>query len=97
MDNMQSTMIINACGDREWFLNHQLHRTDGPACEWANGSKFWYIDGLLHRTDGPAIEYSTGGRSWWWLHGQKYTFDKWLDLNTDLAHEQKVMMKLQYG
>lgn len=38
-----------------YYNNNQLHRADGPAVEWDNGSKHWYFHGLLHRTDGPAI------------------------------------------
>ena len=34
----------------------QLHRIDGPAVEYADGSKSWYINGKFHRIDGPAIE-----------------------------------------
>ena len=43
----------------------QLHRTDGPAIEYDNGTKEWYINGKLHRTDGPAIEYDNGSKEWW--------------------------------
>ena len=29
-----------------WYnLEGQLHREDGPACEYANGIKEWYING----------------------------------------------------
>jgi len=31
-----------------------LHREDGPAVEWYNGSKEWYKNAKLHREDGPA-------------------------------------------
>jgi hypothetical protein len=42
---------------QRWFLNGKLHREDGPAVEWTNGSKSWYLNGNLHREDGPAIEW----------------------------------------
>ena len=32
-------------GDKEWFVNGKLHRLDGPAVEFADGTKVWYIDG----------------------------------------------------
>jgi hypothetical protein len=32
-------------GTKYWFLYGNLHREDGPACEYANGDKRWYIDG----------------------------------------------------
>ena len=28
-----------------WLLNGKLHREDGPAIEYANGTKEWYVDG----------------------------------------------------
>jgi len=37
-----------------------IHREDGPAEEWADGTKEWYIDGKRHREDGPALEYISG-------------------------------------
>ena len=42
-----------------------LHRLDGPAVEWADGSKAWWVDGKRHRLDGPAYEYADGHKSWW--------------------------------
>ena len=32
-------------GDKFWYLNDELHREDGPAIEWADGSKSWYLNG----------------------------------------------------
>ena len=63
---------ISANGTKRWWLNGQLHRTDGPAEEWASGNKFWYLNGLSHRTDGPAAEYVSGTK-YWYLNGQKLT------------------------
>jgi hypothetical protein len=42
----------------------KIHRTDGPAVEWEDGSKSWLVDGNLHRTDGPAIEEANGTKGW---------------------------------
>ena len=42
-----------------------LHRENGPAIEWCNGTKGWYHNGLLHRADGPAIECANGHKEWW--------------------------------
>ena len=61
-------------GIKHWYLNDQLHRTDGPAVEWADGSKFWYLNDQLHREDGPAIEWADGGK-FWWLNGQLHRTD----------------------
>jgi len=42
----------------------QLHRLDGPAIEWADGSKSWYDEGKFHRLDGPAFEDADGTKEW---------------------------------
>ena len=52
-------------GTSMWYLNSELHRTDGPAVIYANGTCEWCLNGKRHRTDGPAIEYPDGSRSWW--------------------------------
>lgn len=41
-----------------------LHREDGPAVEYADGSQSWYLYGELHRTDGPALVYANGDKKW---------------------------------
>ena len=30
---------------KEWRLNGEYHRTDGPAIEYSDGSKFWCLNG----------------------------------------------------
>ena len=55
-----------------WRLNGKLHRTDGPAMEYADGYKAWYLNDQLHRTDGPAIERADGSK-WWYLSGEELT------------------------
>jgi len=42
-----------------------LHRLDGPAIEYSNGTKCWYQHDKLHRLDGPAIEYHNGTKRWY--------------------------------
>jgi hypothetical protein len=54
-----------------------LHREDGPAVEWNDGSKYWRINGKTHREDGPAIEWSDGSKSWY-LNGEKLTEQEFL-------------------
>ena len=49
-----------------------LHRDDGPAIVYSNGSKGWLKNGNLHREDGPACEHSDGTK-YWYLNGNKYT------------------------
>jgi len=50
---------------RLWWLNGILHRDDGPACEWADGSRWWYRNGLRHRQGGPACEEADGRKEWY--------------------------------
>jgi hypothetical protein len=38
-------LTINYLGDKCWYLHGNLHREDGPAIEYANGTKYWYLDG----------------------------------------------------
>jgi hypothetical protein len=61
-------------GNRFWYLNDILHRTDGPAIEYADGHKAWYLNGKLHREDGPAREYSNGTKVWC-VNGQLHRED----------------------
>ena len=63
-----------ANGDKEWYLNGELHRTDGPAVENVNGDKEWWINGRRHRTDGPAREWSDESKEWY-LNGKKHRTD----------------------
>jgi hypothetical protein len=81
---------------KSWYLNGRLHRTDGPAIERADGDKIWYLNGQLHRTDGPAVEY-TDGTKVWFLNGREYSFDQWLEANTKLSDQQRVMFKLEWA
>ena len=63
-------MITLSNGTRKWYLNGQLHRTDGPAREYPDGTCAWYINGRLHRTTGPAVEYADGDCEWY-INGQQ--------------------------
>ena len=45
-----------------YWLNHTLHRLDGPAVEYEDGGYQYYRHGKLHRLDGPAI-YSGGSEN----------------------------------
>jgi len=61
-------------GHKEWYLNGQRHREDGPAIESADGYKSWYLNGKLHREDGAACEFADGYKSWY-LNGQRHRED----------------------
>jgi hypothetical protein len=63
-----------ADGTKEWWLNGEIHRVDGPAWEYADGRKEWWLNGKYHREDGPAIEYADGSKAWW-LNGKRHRVD----------------------
>ena len=75
-DELRYHIEVNTYGTR-WYRNAmgQLHRDDGPAVEWSNGTKSWYQNGLRHRTDGPAIEYSDSGKVWF-INGEELSEDE---------------------
>ncbi len=62
--------------DRIEYYNDkgELHREDGPAIEYNNGTKHWYINNQLHRIDGPAIEHSDGSK-YWFKNGKRHRED----------------------
>jgi len=42
-----STMTVDSAGDKVWKNSDgELHRLDGPAVEFADGSKEWWVDGV---------------------------------------------------
>ena len=48
-----------------WYLNEKLHRVDGPAIEFADGTKDWWLNGYRHREDGPSLEDADGTKAWY--------------------------------
>jgi len=60
---------IDMYGDKYWYRDGVMHRDDGPAIEFANGSKVWRVHGKLHREDGPAIIYFN--EEYWFYYGKK--------------------------
>jgi hypothetical protein len=52
----------------------ELHREDGPAKEFADGSKEWWLNDKRHRIDGPAIEWTDGTKAWF-INGQYHRED----------------------
>lgn len=64
-----------------WYYDGKLHRENGPAIEWNDGTQIWFNHGRKHRLDGPAnISSITGIR--WYIEGIEYTkqeFYKYLE------------------
>ena len=69
----QPEMKVDSDETKRWFLNGKLHREDGPAVEWPNGTKFWYLNNKWHREDGPAVERSNGTKRWF-LNNKEVTW-----------------------
>lgn len=64
-DKEQLTVKMGHFGVKRWYKGDQLHREDGPAVEYPNGTKQYWINGRLHREDGPAVEYADGTQEYW--------------------------------
>jgi len=54
--------------------NGRLHREDGPAIEYDDGSEEWFLNGKYHRENGPAIIYIGSYKSWC-NHGKYHRLD----------------------
>lgn len=69
-------MYTNSIHDRMCYFKDEkctmLHREDGPAVEWKDGSEEWYINDVLHREDGPAVIDLLHNRTVFFLKGIKY-------------------------
>jgi hypothetical protein len=60
-------------GIKQWYLNGERHRENGPAIEYENGIKVWYLNGEIHREDGPATEAPAFDHKEWYLNGVQLT------------------------
>ena len=68
---------INTRGTKQYYSDKKmtvLHREDGPAVEYSDGSKLWYINGERHCEDGPAIEDADGTKAWY-INGELHRED----------------------
>ena len=75
MDRPESIMSVSNTGTKTCRnAQGQLHRLDGPAVEWRNGSKEWWVDGFRHRSDGPSLVYNDGHMEWH-LRGMRHRED----------------------
>lgn len=76
------------------YLDGQLHRDDGPAVEFIDGSyKAYYQFGLKHNSSGPAvitIYAALGTKNYYFLENIDYPFEEWLEKVWDsLSLKQK--------
>lgn len=72
---MQALARVDIVGKNSAFYDSddQLHRADGPALEYEDGTKIWYHHGMIHREDGPA--YTAPGIEIWYNHGLIHRVD----------------------
>lgn len=58
------------------YLEHgRVHRTDGPARVYPDGTWVWCCKGLVHRDGGPARRLASDGCMEWWQRGQLHRDD----------------------
>ena len=93
-------VTVDTDGTKRWYNEaNQLHRTDGPAIEYDDGTKSWYQNGLLHRTDGPAAELADGDKVWY-QNGLRHRTDgpaaEWADGDKSWYIEGKELTKAQF-
>ena len=91
---MESKIIVLPNGIKIWSNEEgQLHRDDGPAMIWPDGTKLWYQNDKRHRTDDPAVILSDGSEEWF-LNDKQYSFTEWADkLNLDQKTRLEMVMK----
>lgn len=74
----------------DWVIKgtNKIHREDGPARIWSDGSEEWWINNELHRIDGPAIIYHmklTRSTEYYWYIGgvelDRNTIKEWMHTN----------------
>jgi hypothetical protein len=65
MDESEVIMTVDNAGTKKWKNKiGRLHRLDGPAVEFANGTKEWHQNGQFHRSSGPAYVRANGHKEW---------------------------------
>lgn len=64
-DTLKYRVEVDDVGTRRYYNSAgDLHRDEGPAVEYANGTKEWCQNGLHHRDNGPAFITARGTRKW---------------------------------
>jgi hypothetical protein len=90
---MPKEIIVDSLWYEMFRVIDGLHRDDGPAVEYLDGTKEWYKNGMLHREDGPAILYRDGTESWY-MHGIKLTEKEFLERTQQPSKIQKEFDKI---
>jgi len=64
-------------GTRKYIDRGKVHKIDGPAEIYKDGTLIYRKHGNLHREDGPAVEYPSG-RKMYYLDGNPITAEELL-------------------
>ena len=62
---MNYDIKIDSFGTKRYYKNNIVHREDGPAIEFRDGTRCWCQNGRYHRENGPAIEHPNGTKCWY--------------------------------
>ncbi|MCA8354219.1 hypothetical protein [Burkholderia cepacia] len=65
MSEAKNGRHVEENGEIRWYKNDILHRTDGPAIEYPDGSQAWFSNGVRHRSGEPAYVGADGSEEWW--------------------------------
>ena len=68
--------ITNEFGGKSWYQDNKLHRKNGPAIIYDNGTRLWIMEDEFNREDGPAVMWPSGGKVWY-LKGIEYSKEEW--------------------
>jgi hypothetical protein len=68
---MKNGLHIEHDGSRCWYLDDKLHREDGPAEEWADGSNSWHLNDNYLGDDDEGF----------WAHWEQLTHTQRCNLN----------------
>jgi hypothetical protein len=58
-------MYYNHIINMHYCGGYLVHREDGPAIIWSDGSEDWICEGKYHRKRGPAVKRKNGHKEWW--------------------------------
>lgn len=61
----QTLPDFESVGVKKWHAKGKLHRENGPAVEYPDGTCYWYQHGRKHRLDGPAVIFASGQKEWY--------------------------------
>ena len=81
--------LIDSAGNKHWRSDGKLHRDDGPAVEFHDGTLAWFQHDKLHRDGLPAVEWTDGIKEWWIdgikQHDQMKYFNSHMDINPHIG------------